>query len=194
MSELAQELDELGGDVTTALEEILVPSALVDRRGLIRWQNRASRAQDGDRSDESFLSLLPPDLAAEAESLLSKILSSGRAAELPLRVRLPDGRVELREISAAPVHDGGNIVGVFGLSTRAPTGSPPVEATAGSDLTRRQREVLALLAKGMSTDEIAAELGIGTTTVRNHVANLIAALGVHTRLQAVIAASRAGLI
>ena len=61
-------------------------------------------------------------------------------------------------------------------------------------LTARQLDVLRLLAQGKSTGEIARELTLSQTTVRNHVAGLIAALGVHTRLQAVIAAKRAGLL
>ena len=61
-------------------------------------------------------------------------------------------------------------------------------------LTKRQLEVLSLLAEGKSTDEIAAELGVRRTTARNHIANLLAALGAHSRLQAVVIAQRAGLL
>jgi DNA-binding NarL/FixJ family response regulator len=61
-------------------------------------------------------------------------------------------------------------------------------------LTHRQLEVLRLLAEGRSTCEIAAQLGLSQTTVRNYVANLLAALGVHSRLQAVVAARKLGLI
>ena len=61
-------------------------------------------------------------------------------------------------------------------------------------LTKRQLEVLRLLAEGRSTAEIATELGLSQATVRNYIANLLVALGVHTRLQAVIAATKAGLI
>jgi DNA-binding NarL/FixJ family response regulator len=61
-------------------------------------------------------------------------------------------------------------------------------------LTPRQLEVLRLLSEGRSTAEIATELGLRETTVRNYIANLLAALGVHTRLQAVIAAGKTGLI
>jgi len=61
-------------------------------------------------------------------------------------------------------------------------------------VTARQLDVLRLLADGRSTGDIATELGLSQTTVRNHVAGLMAALGVHTRLQAVIAAKRAGLL
>jgi DNA-binding NarL/FixJ family response regulator len=65
------------------------------------------------------------------------------------------------------------------------------DATA---LTRRQVEILRLLGSGKTTDEIADELGLSRTTVRNYIASLLAALGVHTRLQAVLAASRVGLL
>ena len=61
-------------------------------------------------------------------------------------------------------------------------------------LTTRQLDVLRLLSNGRSTAEIATELGLSTTTVRNYIANLFVALGVHSRLQAVIAAREAGLI
>lgn len=62
------------------------------------------------------------------------------------------------------------------------------------DLTKRQLEVLRLLAEGRSTAQIAAELGLSRTTVRNYIANLLTALGVHSRLQAVVAARKAGIL
>ena len=86
------------------------------------------------------------------------------------------------------------MVGVFGLGQRSSESSSAASATASAALTPRQRQVLNLLAAGRSTQQIAAELRVSHTTVRNHVANLMAVLGVHTRLQAVIAASKAGMI
>ena len=62
------------------------------------------------------------------------------------------------------------------------------------DLTKRQFEVLRLLAEGKSTAQIAAELDLSRTTVRNYIANLLTALGVHSRLQAVVAARNAGIL
>jgi DNA-binding NarL/FixJ family response regulator len=61
-------------------------------------------------------------------------------------------------------------------------------------LTKRQLDVLRLLADGKSTTEITIELSLRRTTVRNHIASLLAALGVHSRLQAVIAARKAGIV
>src|SRR6202041_1423359 len=88
--------------------------------------------------------------------------------------------------------EGGAIVGIFGVGHVAER--PPFERVPGINLTGRQLDVLRLLSEGASTDEIASRLGLSPTTVRNHIANVLAALGVHSRLQAVVAASKAGLL
>ncbi len=61
-------------------------------------------------------------------------------------------------------------------------------------LTPRQIEILQLLANGKSTSQVAADLYLSPTTVRNHIAHLLENLGVHTRVQAVVAGARLGLI
>jgi DNA-binding CsgD family transcriptional regulator len=53
-------------------------------------------------------------------------------------------------------------------------------------LTPREREILGLLADGLDTREIAAKLVVSLATVRNHVQNILAKLGVHSRLEAVV--------
>lgn len=60
-------------------------------------------------------------------------------------------------------------------------------------LTRRQREVLMLLAQGRSNADIAEALGVELNTVKNHLKAIFKALGVNNRTQAVIEAVRAGL-
>ena len=61
-------------------------------------------------------------------------------------------------------------------------------------LTQRERDVLRLLARGAGTAEIAREMGIAGTTVRNHIQHLLEKLGAHNRLQAVSVAHRHGLV
>lgn len=53
------------------------------------------------------------------------------------------------------------------------------------DLTRREREILRLVATGLSTKAIAERLRVSPATIRNHVQNILAKLDVHSRIQAV---------
>lgn len=55
-------------------------------------------------------------------------------------------------------------------------------------LTRREREVLDLLAKGMSNKHVASDLSLGLRTVEGHVSNILAKLGVSSRTEAVLLA------
>ena len=63
-----------------------------------------------------------------------------------------------------------------------------------ADFTPRELEVLRLLAEGHDTGTLAGRLGIAPHTVEWHVRHVIEKLGVHSKLQAVIASARLGLI
>jgi PAS domain S-box-containing protein len=197
VSLLDQELEALGGDLAGALEELPLPAALLDAEGVVRWQNLASRQQRGDIVGTRFAELVGEQDLQRYDELLERILCRGEPAEFTLSVRNPDGELVRIEISSSPVKDGGSVVGVFGLG-RSIAGTskaaPEAARNEASLLTERQLQVLRLLAEGNSTQQIATALSLSPTTVRNYTAHILAALGVHTRLQAVVAARRRGLI
>ena len=100
------------------------------------------------------------------------------------------------------VHEGQSLLSpqvlarlVARMPRTAPAGAPGIaRADDVEALTPRQREVLLLIARGLSNSEIEVELGITRATCRSHITALLARLGARDRAQLVIAAYEAGLI
>jgi DNA-binding NarL/FixJ family response regulator len=83
-----------------------------------------------------------------------------------------------------------SVIEEFARRAPPPSSSPPVL----DELTSREREVLDLLARGLSNAEIAERLVVSDGTVKTHVAHVLAKLRLRDRVQAVILAYESGMI
>lgn len=176
-------------DLLTTLERVKVPCAVVDRSGVVTWQNRAAKEAVGDLVGRPFVSIVAPEHRALAQRQLDRLLRGVPVADYELDLYTADGRRRRAEISAVMVEGGQPYQAVFGIAV---VGSPRPETAV--HLTRRQYEVLQLLGEGASTDQIAASLHLSRETVRNYVRQVLRALGAHSRLEAVALAHQAGLL
>ncbi|HEY8869293.1 MAG TPA: response regulator transcription factor [Candidatus Limnocylindrales bacterium] len=70
---------------------------------------------------------------------------------------------------------------------------PAVESSVFPELTLREREILEMIARGLSNPDITQRLGLSPKTVRNHVSNIFSKLQVADRAQAIVRAREAGL-
>lgn len=190
---LTQTAASLGGDIDGALDQLRVPAHLVDRDGIVRWQNAKSVAFFGDIRGRFFTEMFAPEAQATARSeFTKKVLGTARATDFEAVIRSPSGGRVPVEIHSVAVQGGEQVVGVFGIVDLDATRSSPLPLRNG--LTPRQYETLQALARGRSTKQIAEHSNLSPETVRNHVRAVLRELHVHSRLEAVAEARRRGLI
>ena len=181
-------LGDIGGDVEGALEAIGVPSYVVDASGVIRWLNPAAIRLVGDVRGRQYTSVVAPEDTRRARELFArKVMGTADVTDSEGVFFDDNGQRFTVEISSVPLRQEGLIIGVFGQFTEVPDepASPP-----DPRLTPRQAEVLRHLARGRSTGQIADELKLSKETVRNHVRELLRAMGVSSRLEAVALSHR----
>lgn len=84
------------------------------------------------------------------------------------------------------------------VATPAPTvtvdGGPAVKASLAANLTQRERELLALMARGLSNQDIAEQLSIAMPTVKFHVTNILTKMRADNRTEAVLSALRQKIV
>jgi len=81
------------------------------------------------------------------------------------------------------------LIGAFASQTREPPASPALDS-----LTEREREVMGLVAEGLSNDEIAARLFVSPMTAKTHVSRAMTKLAARDRAQLVVFAYESGLV
>jgi DNA-binding NarL/FixJ family response regulator len=100
-----------------------------------------------------------------------------------LLLRLSQEKQERQEAGASPIPE---------APTAQEPGTPP--AAANRELSPREAEVLRLIAHGYTNEQVARELLLSTSTVKNHVGRILSKLGASDRTEAAIIAIEMGLI
>ena len=156
----------------------------------------------GDHSDSILEDIAESDLASESAIVLltdrpastwpGEALRSGVRAILPADVA-PDQLVAALQAAGA----GLIVLHPSDVNAALPAAAAPSSqgvAELAEPLTRREREVLQMLAAGLGNKEIAARLNISDHTAKFHVASILGKLGASTRTEAVALGIRRGLI
>jgi NarL family two-component system response regulator YdfI len=178
----AATIDALGSELSDAQADVLLVDAM------------------GEPPESVIESLVDSDLAAEipvvvlAEPVsapVTQALHAGIRALLPNEIPTDQLTAALQAAAAGLVvlHPA-EVPAAFAASARA---SQPL-AELPEALTRREREVLQMLAGGLANKEIAARLNISDHTAKFHVAAILGKLGAATRTEAVALGIRRGLV
>jgi pimeloyl-ACP methyl ester carboxylesterase/DNA-binding CsgD family transcriptional regulator len=203
ISELAKALTRLievdwGGMGSLSMADIYIPGASTEqRKAFAEYQQKcadkdAAVAQATAVADFRVKDLLPQVVAP------TLVLHKRGDKAVPFEL----GRRLAREISDSrfvPLDGESHLltVGSTGLTTEALLeflGTPGSDqAAVPSGLTRRESEILRLLAQGMSSREIGRELTLASRTVERHVSNVYRKIGAHNRAQATAFAIERGL-
>ena len=149
---------------------------------------------------EAYRERIGATLVRSLESLYAPYLAKARDAlgEAAFAAAWAEGRLLSLEDALAEAGQVGQSPATA-QPVEAPAGPampqrPPHDLPSGFDLTRREREILALLAQRLTDSEIAERLFISPYTVGKHVSNILGKLGAANRRQAAAIAARHGLV
>src|SRR4051812_43479227 len=178
---------------------MVVPASLHDVDGRFVHMNAAAEQASGrtnaDLLGRHFTDLLVPAARAKVTAQFRRAVEDGEPTDFETVFVDASGRVRGVRAQHLPLRSSEGIVGVLILAFDVQQPAPEVMSSdPAPHLTPRQHEILELIASGLSTAEIAEQLTLATETVRNHVRSVLSELNVHTRLEAIPAARRLGLL
>lgn len=167
-AEIGVLLVDASGDQSESILADLADSGLASETSIVLLTDRPATRWSFEALRSGVRAILPGDIAPD------QLLAALQAANAGLVVLHP------ADVNAALP------------ATAASVSQPPAELA--EPLTRREREVLQMLAAGLGNKEIAARLAISDHTAKFHVASILGKLGAATRTEAVALGIRRGLI
>jgi PAS domain S-box-containing protein len=166
------------------------PIVLLDeRRRIVDVNDSALSLLQRDRADaigSSIVESVKPDERAASTREWRAFLRSGEYSGKRALVRADGSEVQIDFAARLETLDGRRLAIYVAMVEQSPASCAAARAPAPElGLTNREREVVTLIALGLETAEIAAELHISSETVRTHVRNAMSKLGARTRAQLV---------
>jgi PAS domain S-box-containing protein len=180
------------------IDHLSIPASLHDVEGRFLHLNAAGERASGFSSAKlrgrSLTDTVPPEARAAVVAQFRRAVEHGEPTDF--ETVFVDGSGDVRGVRAQhlPLLEGNSVVGVLILAYDVRRPADPRKLDGRTRLTRRQQEILELVAAGRSTAEIAGELSLSVETVRNHLRRLLHELDAHTRVEAVAKAQRLGLL
>jgi two-component system, NarL family, response regulator YdfI len=179
----AADLDSISGQLVDVEPDVVLVEA-----GAHAQEELLNALEDAEVAQEYAVIVLSEQ---PKTAWLSKALRAGVRAVLPRDANPEQLRAALEAAAAGLVVIHPSELDTVLSATVSP--SAPLDELL-EPLTRREREVLQMLAAGLGNKEIAARLAISDHTVKFHVASILGKLGASTRTEAVSAGIRRGLV
>jgi len=176
-----------------------VPLSLHDVDGKFVHMNAAAEQVSGVSNAAAqaydIASLVAPEDREHVLAHFRRAVASGEPVDFGTAFVDVGGRERYTWAQHLPLLHEGRTIGVLVLAWEA---NAPGSVTGAhwlpNNLSPRHAEVLRLIASGRATAEVAEELGLASSTVRNHIRDVLAQLGAHSRQEAIAKAQRAGLM
>jgi PAS domain S-box-containing protein len=179
----------------------VVPASVHDTAGRFVHVNPAAERVSGRAKAEwlglHFTDPFPLEAREHVEGHFRHAVESGQTTDFETAFVDASGQLRSVRLQHLPLRRDGAIVGVLILAfgaRRLPSEHSPLRTSPPARLTPRQREILDLIAAGLSTSAIATALTISPETVRNHSRSVLRELHAHTRVEAIATAQRLGLL
>ena len=173
------------------LQRVSIPAWIVNERGVFVWLNDAFIELFGDRIGTHYSSIVAPEHRRAVDVQFTRKLNGTPVTDYEVQAVTRNRERVSFEISSVRLDRATFCGAVFGMAV---VGKATATGSGGGRLTPRQLEILAFLARGASTTQIATELVLSRETVRNHIRAILRELDAHSRLEAVVKARSLDLV
>jgi PAS domain S-box-containing protein len=185
---------------TQVLDQVDLAVIATDADGIVTmWNSRAETLYGWSRDEAIGCHINDLTVPAQSRHTAQEVLAAlgrGKPWQGSFRLRRKDGSLFTAFVKDSPILEDGRLLGVVGVSieigdpelanaVRAVVDGRRSDGRRPRTLSPREREVLGLLARGLTGEQIAERLVLSPETIRTHIRNAREKLGASTRVEAV---------